>query len=125
MVGASEVVAKKAEYKVVVLGNTGVGKSSLLNMFAGSDVFQVGEGAMSETSLTAAHDDTLLVGKTPDTAAAKQLRLIDTQDRAAMSRTWRTSRTYWSQSRAREPSTCSSYASTARRLASPRTRRAP
>ena len=61
---------------VVVLGNTGVGKSSLLNMLAGRNVFRVGEGVMSETSLTAAHVGPLL-GKSG--TAAIQLRLIDTQ----------------------------------------------
>ena len=39
-------------FNVVVLGNTGVGKSSLLNMLAGADAFKVGDGAISETSLT-------------------------------------------------------------------------
>jgi predicted GTPase len=65
---------QKSIYNVVVLGNTGVGKSSLLNMLAGQDVFRVGEGAMSETSLTKASVHRLF-----DNNSAIQLRLIDTQ----------------------------------------------
>ena len=64
----------KGVYNVVILGNTGVGKSSLLNMFAGTDAFKVGDGAMSETSLTTAQLHRLM-GR-PD---GIQLRLIDTQ----------------------------------------------
>ena len=69
----SESMSKNV-YNVVVLGNTGVGKSSLLNMLAGMDAFKVGDGAMSETSLTTAQLHKLM-GK-PD---GIQLRLIDTQ----------------------------------------------
>ena len=65
---------QKSIYNVVVLGNTGVGKSSLLNMLAGQDVFRVGEGAMSETSLTKASVHRLLAK-----SDGIQLRLIDTQ----------------------------------------------
>ena len=62
-------------YKVVILGSTGVGKSSMLNMLAGrEDAFKVGEGAMSETSLATAQDHRFL-GR-PD---AIQVRLVDTQ----------------------------------------------
>ena len=62
-------------YNVVVLGNTGVGKSSLLNMLAGCEyAFRVGDGAMSETSLATAQVHRFL-GR----ADGVQLRLIDTQ----------------------------------------------
>ena len=64
----------KNVYNVVVLGNTGVGKSALLNMFAGEDLFKVGDSAMSETSIAASHLHRFM-GK-PD---GIQLRLIDTQ----------------------------------------------
>ena len=39
----------KEIYKVVALGNTGVGKSSLLNMLGNTNEFQVGEDAHSHT----------------------------------------------------------------------------
>ena len=78
VVGALAYVAHannlKDVYNVVVLGNTGVGKSALLNMFAGVDSFKVGDSATSETSIAAAHVHKFM-GK-PD---AIQLRLIDTQ----------------------------------------------
>ena len=64
----------KSVYNVVVLGNTGVGKSSLLNMLAGKDVFKVGDGAMSETSLTSAQVHNLM-----DKSDGIRMRLIDTQ----------------------------------------------
>ena len=64
----------KSIYNVVVLGSTGVGKSSLLNMLAGADVFKVGDGAMSETSLTSAHVHRLM-----GNADGVQVRLVDTQ----------------------------------------------
>ena len=63
-------------YNIVVLGNTGVGKSSLLNMLAGDDnAFQVGEGASSETQLASSRVHRLMAHPPP----AIQLRLIDTQ----------------------------------------------
>ena len=62
-------------YKVVVLGNTGVGKSSFLNMLAGQEnAFKVGDGAMSETALTSAKNFRFL-GRHDGV----ELRLIDTQ----------------------------------------------
>ena len=61
-------------FNVVVLGNTGVGKSSLLNMLAGEDAFRVGEGSTSETQLATGHVCRLL-GRHD----GLQLRLIDTQ----------------------------------------------
>jgi len=46
-------VEKEKVYNIVALGNTGVGKSSLLNMLANSDIFQVGNGAvLSKTQTT-------------------------------------------------------------------------
>ena len=36
-------------YKIVAIGNTGVGKSSLLNMLGNTNEFQVGENATSQT----------------------------------------------------------------------------
>ena len=64
----------KDVYNVVVLGNTGVGKSALLNMFAGEDLFKVGDSAMSETSIAASQ-----VHKFMGRPDAINLRLIDTQ----------------------------------------------
>ena len=64
----------KDVYNIVVLGNTGVGKSALLNMFAGQDVFTVGDAAMSETQIASSRVINFL-GK----ADAIKLRLIDTQ----------------------------------------------
>ena len=64
----------KDVYNVVVLGNKGVGKSALLNMFAGEDLFKVGDSAMSETSIAASQ-----VHKFMGRPDAINLRLIDTQ----------------------------------------------
>jgi predicted GTPase len=62
-------------YNIVVLGNTGVGKSSLLNMLAGSQgAFIVGDRAYSETQLTI-YKEFRLMGK-PDSI---RVRLVDTQ----------------------------------------------
>ena len=61
-------------YNIVVLGNTGVGKSSLLNMFAGSEAFEVGDNAVSETQIASAK-----VYKFMGKDDGIQLRLIDTQ----------------------------------------------
>ncbi len=62
-------------YNIVVLGNTGVGKSSLLNMLAGSQgAFIVGDRAFSETQLTI-YKEFRLMGK-PDSI---RVRLVDTQ----------------------------------------------
>jgi len=62
-------------YNIVVLGNTGMGKSSLLNMLAGNqDAFIVGDRAYSETQLTI-FKEFRLMGK-PD---GLKLRLVDTQ----------------------------------------------
>ena len=62
-------------YTVVVLGNTGVGKSSLLNMLAGrEETFKEGDGAMSETALATAKDCRLL-----GDPRGLRLRLVDTQ----------------------------------------------
>ena len=58
-----------------MLGNTGVGKSSLLNMLAGNqDAFIVGERACSERQLTV-YKEFKFMGK-PD---GIKLRLVDTQ----------------------------------------------
>jgi len=40
---------KEETKKILVLGNTGVGKSALLNALAGQDAFKVGDGIISET----------------------------------------------------------------------------
>ena len=62
-------------YNIVVLGNTGVGKSSLLNMFAGQDsLFAVGNNVVSETQIASSRVHRVF-GK-PD---GVQLRLVDTQ----------------------------------------------
>ena len=61
-------------FKVVALGNTGVGKSSLLNMLAGEDVFAVGESAMSETQMVTARDRHFM-----GSGDKVLVRLIDTQ----------------------------------------------
>jgi GTPase Era involved in 16S rRNA processing len=62
-------------YNIVVLGNTGVGKSSLLNMLAGNqNAFIVGDRAYSETQLTI-YKEIRLMGR-PD---GLKLRLVDTQ----------------------------------------------
>ena len=62
-------------YNVVVLGNTGVGKSSLLNMFAGNETaFKVGHNALSETQFTT-HEVYHLMGKED----YPKTRLVDTQ----------------------------------------------
>ena len=60
--------------KIVALGNTGVGKSSLLNMLAGEDVFAVGESAMSETQMATARDRHFM-----GSGEKVLVRLIDTQ----------------------------------------------
>ena len=65
----------KETYNIVVLGNTGVGKSSLLNMFAGQEpLFVVGDNAVSETQVASSKVHRFL-GK----ADGVQLRLVDTQ----------------------------------------------
>ena len=46
---------KKKTYNVVTLGSTGVGKSALLNMIAGRDVFTVGDRATSETQASSSN----------------------------------------------------------------------
>ena len=61
-------------FNIVVLGNTGVGKSSLMNMFAKADLFKVGHSAMSETQIAEAKECRLL-GRNDGI----RLRLIDTQ----------------------------------------------
>ena len=67
--------ANEKIYNVVVLGNTGVGKSSFLNMLAGrEDAFKVGDGAMSETALTTAQVHAFL-----GHGDRVKLNLIDTQ----------------------------------------------
>ena len=71
--GATAATAKDV-YNIVVLGSSGVGKSSLLNMFAGEDVFVVGNSAMSETAVANSHTARLLAK--PD---GLNLRLVDTQ----------------------------------------------
>ena len=45
-------ILSKRVYNVVTLGNTGVGKSALLNMIAGRDAFAVGDRAASETQMS-------------------------------------------------------------------------
>jgi putative ribosome biogenesis GTPase RsgA len=42
----------KEFYTIVALGNTGVGKSSLLNMLGDTNEFQVGEGANAQTKVS-------------------------------------------------------------------------
>ena len=61
----------KKSYNVVVLGNTGVGKSALLNMIAGRDAFSVGDRATSETQASASTTCTF--------NGICELRLFDTQ----------------------------------------------
>ena len=62
-------------YNIVVLGDTGVGKSSLLNMFAGTDAFEVGNRDESETPIISAKVFRM-IGREFNSI---QLRLIDTQ----------------------------------------------
>ena len=45
-------ILPKRVYNVVTLGNTGVGKSALLNMIAGREAFTVGDRAASETQMS-------------------------------------------------------------------------
>jgi GTPase SAR1 family protein len=45
----SKKLKSKPIYKIVALGNTGVGKSSLLNMLGNTNEFQVGEDSTSQT----------------------------------------------------------------------------
>ncbi len=45
----SKKLKPKPIYKIVALGNTGVGKSSLLNMLGNTNEFQVGEDSTSQT----------------------------------------------------------------------------
>ena len=62
-------------YNIVVLGNTGVGKSSLLNMLAGNqNAFIVGDEGNSQTQLTS-YDVYKFLGKQDGI----KLRLVDTQ----------------------------------------------
>ena len=62
-------------FNIVVLGNTGVGKSSLMNMFAQNEnLFVVGHSAASETQL-ASVKECLFLGKEGNF----RMRLIDTQ----------------------------------------------
>ena len=72
-----ELAAKKRlkdVYNIIVLGNTGVGKSALLNMFAGQDVYTVGESATSETQIAWSNVYPFM-GK----GDGVKLRLVDTQ----------------------------------------------
>ena len=65
----------KKVYNIVVLGNTGVGKSSLLNMLAGEeDLFEVGDKATSQTHVASSKVHRFM-GKSD----ALNLRLVDTQ----------------------------------------------
>ena len=62
-------------FNIVVLGNTGVGKSSLMNMFAqNANLFKVGHSAASETQLASTQECRFL-GK----EEGFRMRLIDTQ----------------------------------------------
>ena len=60
----------------MALGNTGVGKSSLLNMLANTEMFTVGEKACSQTQITVYNNETLTFMNEPDEI---KLRLVDTQ----------------------------------------------
>ena len=69
------VAAEDRIFNVVVLGNTGVGKSSLMNMFAQNpNLFKVGHSAMSETQLASTQECRFLGKK-----EGFRMRLIDTQ----------------------------------------------
>ena len=62
-------------YNIAVLGNTGVGKSGLLNMFAGEEnAFKVGKSVNSETKQT-----THQIRTYNSKSDGIMLRLIDTQ----------------------------------------------
>ena len=61
-------------FKVVALGSAGVGKSSLLNMLAGEEVFTVSESAMSETLMVKASNHHFM-----GSSNKRLVRLIDTQ----------------------------------------------
>ena len=71
---ATSAAFQKSVYNVVVLGNTGVGKSAMLNMLAGRDAFNVGTQFKSETRSTSASVHTFLGKKD-----SVRLRLVDTQ----------------------------------------------
>ena len=67
--------AEERIFNVVVLGNTGVGKSSLMNMFVQNpNLFKVGHSAMSETQLASVQECRFLGKKN-----GLKMRLIDTQ----------------------------------------------
>ena len=62
-------------YNVVALGNTGVGKSSLLNMLGSTNMFKVGEEADAQTQITVYNTNQLLfMGETNEI----NLCLVDT-----------------------------------------------
>ena len=61
-------------FKFVALGSAGVGKSSLLNMLAGEDVFTVSDSAMSETLVVKASNHHFM-----GSSDKSLVRLIDTQ----------------------------------------------
>jgi GTP-binding protein EngB required for normal cell division len=63
-------------YNIVALGNTGVGKSSLLNMLANSDIFQVGQTPFSQTQTTIHNNPALTFLGEPNEI---KMILVDTQ----------------------------------------------